>query len=180
MWITRSRAQLRFFLPLLQAAAGCFVFYSGGDDYAASPLVERTASALSSAVDLVRIVNASERLFVKSHRPKLPAVVSTLVLADALGWHSSSLTSVVPPPGDEVCTDGAESDDECTKPAAPAHLHDEAGALEVVRALRRCMPEGPSASWCVLYCGGVRAFEEEVKRSARRWGIGFGRESFVK
>jgi hypothetical protein len=116
--------------------------------------------------------------------PDSPAVPT--VDAFTLRQLSRSVSKlVVPSQQDEAPSTphGASTDDPESNLAPPVgppddlkELHD---ATILVTELRKHMPRRDRDAWCVLYCGGVKKVQDELRASCSAWRFHYSEESFA-
>ena len=76
-------------------------------------------------------------------------------------------------------TDDPESNLLAPPVGPPDDLKELRDASILVTELRKHMPRGDRAAWCVLYCGGVKKVQDDLRASCNAWRFHYSEESFA-
>ena len=174
VWITRSIEQIAYQLPMLLNSTYAFVYYTGKDKI--KPRIAESFLHFSHCV-------------LYHGRPDIPTLINWIVHSQ----HGELAHELIPTP-DASLSSATEAERarnivaEARKKGRPSHegtggppeeKSELSAANDLVIELQKHMPHNDRSAWCVLYCGGVKQVQDDLRSSCEEWQFLYSEESFA-
>ena len=176
VWITRSKEQILFMLPLLVKCTSTIIFYDGTDN------MDDVQSGLNKAHRHVRVYVG---------RPQLERTIDWIVMSKYTQLVSKLQPQVREAHEQETFIRRVRKVSKeimgRSNKVTPLEVADELRLPADVTSFYSCdaklllenLPGRDRTSWALLYCGNVPPVKQAVRASSKKWGFLYSEESFA-